>query len=102
MAWRLLLFYDSEFYRYKGTLDSAIASRETNAKLLIDPLSPRCEDMKNSSLTHHRGHAVVDPCELELQGKVFLADSDGDRSNKDAVAQYAGEKTNRKTLSSYR
>lgn len=81
-------FYNSDFYRYREILDGAIVSTESEARLLLNPLSPRYALLKASSLTKHLGSAVVDPVELESCGKAFIVDSDVDRADRDAVLSY--------------
>jgi hypothetical protein len=85
-------FYNSDFFRYRGVLDAAIVSTESEAKLLLNPLSPRYKQMKNSSLPKHLGEAVIDPVELEKNGKAFYMDSDVDRGDKEAVLAYLRDK----------
>jgi hypothetical protein len=85
-------FYNSDFYRYRELIDGAIVSTEKRAKLLLNPLSPRYARLKASSLPKHLGTVIVDPVELESQGKVFIVDSDVDRTDKDAVLSYLRSK----------
>lgn len=85
-------FYNSDFFRYRDVLDAAIVSTESEAKLLLNPLSPRYAQIKSSSLTKYLGKAVVDPIELEKNGKAFFVDSDLDRGDKEAVLRYLREK----------
>jgi hypothetical protein len=81
-------FYNSDFFRYRETIDGAIISTETEAKLLLNPLSPRYAPLKASSLPKHLGNAVVDPIELESCGKAFIVDGYVDRTDGDAVLSY--------------
>lgn len=68
-------------------------STTTKGKLLLNPLSPRYVRMKNSSLIKHfRDSSIIDPIELEKEGKAFLVDSDVDRADEQAVIQYLKEK----------
>jgi len=85
-------FYNSDFFRYRNSLDGAIVSTETEANLLLNPLSPRYNQFKNSSLSQLLGDAVIDPIQLERSGKAFLVDSDLDRNNKEQVLKYLREK----------
>lgn len=85
-------FYNSDFYRFREILDGAIVSTESEAKLLLNPLSPRYAQIKSSSLPKHFGEAVVDPMELESLGKAFLVDNEVNRGDKEAVLQYLGKK----------
>jgi hypothetical protein len=85
-------FYNSDFYRYREAIDGAIVSTEKQAKLLLNPLSPRYVRLKASSLPKHMGTAIVDPVDMEKQGKVFIVDSDVDRTDKDAILNYLRSK----------
>ena len=85
-------FYNSDFYRFRETIDGAIVSTESDPKLLLNPLSPRYAQLKTSSLTQHLGKRVVDPIEIESRGKAFIVDSDVDRTDKEAVLSYLRKK----------
>jgi hypothetical protein len=86
-------FYNSDFYRYRSKLDSAIISTDmTNPILLLNPLSAHYENLKGTSLIKHFDSALIDPYDFDLQGKAFLVEGDVDRSNKEAVLQYLREK----------
>jgi hypothetical protein len=85
-------FCNSDFYRFREIIDGAIISTESQAKLLLNPLSPRYAELKISSLPKHLGTAVIDPVELESQGKAFLVDSDVDRDDKEAVLNFLRKK----------
>jgi hypothetical protein len=88
-------FYDSDFFRYREVLDEAIVSTQSEGKLLINSLSPRYSQMKNSSLLKHfREASVVDPINLEKEGRAFLVDSDVDRADEEGVLQYLKGKYN--------
>jgi hypothetical protein len=85
-------FYNSDFYRHSETIDGAIVSTESEAKLLLNPLSPRFARLKASSLPIHFGGAVVDPIELERHGKAFIVESDVNRADRDAVLSFLRDK----------
>lgn len=85
-------FYNSEFFRFREFIDGAIVSTEKELLLLINPLSPRYLQLKNSSLPKHLGNAVVDPFELECQGLAFLVDSDVDRNDREVILNYLRRK----------
>ena len=86
-------FYNSDFFKYREILDAAIVSTTSKGKLLLNPLSPRYEKIKNSSLIKHfKEGSVIDPIENEKQGQALLVDSDVNRANEQAVLQYLKEK----------
>jgi hypothetical protein len=86
-------FYDSDFFKYCDVLDAAIISTASKGRLLLNPLSPRYVRMKDSSLIKHFTEgSIIDPIELEDEGKAFLVDSDVNRADEQAVLQYLKEK----------
>jgi hypothetical protein len=85
-------FHNSDFYRFHEIIDGAIVSTESQRKLLLNPLSPRYAELKISSLPKHFGKFVVDPLDLERQGRAFIVDSGVDRSDKEAVLNYLRKK----------
>jgi len=88
-------FYNSDFFRYREVLDAAIVSTESKGKLLINPLSPRYLQMKNSSLLKYfRETSIVDPIKLDKERQAFLVDGDVDRADEQAILQYLKEKYN--------
>ena len=50
--------------------------------LLLNLLSPRYEQMKDSSLTKKFDTAVIDPIKLEKEGRAFIVTGDLDRTDK--------------------
>ncbi|MCG8064882.1 MAG: hypothetical protein N0C89_12150 [Candidatus Thiodiazotropha endolucinida] len=87
-------FYNSDFFRFRDTLDAAIVSTEQEAKLLLNPLSSRYESMKSCSLVEKIGKAVVDPIAEEQEGFAFYVDGEVDRNDKNAVLNYLRKKYN--------
>jgi hypothetical protein len=85
-------FYNSDFFRYREVLDAAIISTELKCELLLNPLSPRYAQMKSSSLTKYLSEYVVDPIQLEKDGKAFLVDNDVNRDDKGSILRYLREK----------
>ncbi len=87
-------FSNSDFFRYRSVLDAAIVSADSQARLLLNPLSGHYEQMKTSSLIEHLGDAVVDPMVLEAQGKAFIVDGDIDRKSEEVVLNHLRIKYN--------
>ena len=71
-----------DFYRFKDDLDAAIISTESDAKLLLNPFSPRYEEMKSCSLSVHLGKAVVDPVKKAKDNEAYIVEGDIDRDRK--------------------
>jgi len=85
-------FHNSDFFMNRFSIDGAIVSTESQAKLLLNPLSPRYQNLKQSSLPQHFANDLVDPIELEKAGKAFIVDSDINRSDIDSLLHYLCEK----------
>jgi len=91
-------FHDSVFYRWRATLDGAILSTFTTAKLCINTYSPRYASFRASEIVRAFDQAVVDPIELEREGRAIVADCDVDRRKHVDVIQYLAAKYNEEYL----
>lgn len=86
-------FHNSDFFKYREVLDGAIISTESKGQLLLNPLSPRYNKMKGSSIIKHfKKGSIVDPIEIENQGQAFLVDSGINRADEHAVLEYLKQK----------
>lgn len=85
-------FHNSDFYNHRNSLDGAIVSDDKHAWLCLNPLSPRYETLKTSSLAELLANAVEDPLESEAQGKSLIVDSNVDRNNTEAVLRFLENK----------
>ena len=90
-------FYTSEFYRYRDVLDGAIVSSDSEggflkAKLLLNPLSTRYEQMKSSSLLKHFGNGVIDPSAMAEKDECFIVEGNVDRDDRETVINYLIDK----------
>lgn len=81
-------FRNSDFFRYRDTLDAAILSWDNSARLCLNTYSPRYQQLKESILCQHFGRAVCDPIVEENSGVSYLVDSDVDRKNTQDVLGY--------------
>jgi hypothetical protein len=91
-------FYESDFYRDRDILDAAIVSTETEHLLLINPHSPRASAFRACSLCKRFDGGIIDPIELDRQGKAFYVDGAIDRQDEQAVMAYLRKKYASDTL----
>jgi len=91
-------FHDSVFYRWRATLDGAILSTFTTAKLCINTYSPRYASFRDSEVVKVFDQAVVDPIELDRAGLAIVADCNVDRRKDYEVIRYLVEKYNEEYL----
>jgi hypothetical protein len=91
-------FRDSDFFRCKGNMDAAIVSTETEARLCLNPFSPKVSELQKSQMVSHFGTAIVDPAAEEVVGDAYIADCDLPRSNGEEVMNYLRKKYNKTKL----
>lgn len=60
------------FYKYKDILDGAVISMDGSIKVLLNILSPKYEELKNSSLCITLKEGVQDPYERESRGEALV------------------------------
>lgn len=89
---RCYYFRTSDFYRRANVLDGAVAvytdGRSISARLCLNSLSPRFEQLRNSPVVRPFGTAVEDPVRLEAEGTAFVLDCDLDRRKEGALLSY--------------
>lgn len=85
-------FRNSDFYRFRASLDGAIVSTESNAKFLLNPLSLKFDELKISKLVGIFGESVVNPIQEEEEGLAYLAEGEIDRTDKQKVIAYLKNK----------
>jgi hypothetical protein len=94
-------FYDSDFYRFATNLDAAIVAHDkgdsVDAKLCLNPLSPRYGLMRSSRLARAFHRAIEDPLAEENSG-AFVADCDMPRTSTQPGLHYLQEKYRTKPL----
>jgi hypothetical protein len=91
-------FYESDFFRFRHSLDAAIVSTERDRALFLNPHSPRADQCRKSSLCDRFDGVVVDPIEREKQGNAYYVDGTLDRHNEDEVIASLKEKYHSQTL----
>ncbi len=93
---RCYYFRYADFYRRAAVIDGAVAAytdgRSIVARLCLNSLSPRYEDLRNSEILNHFGTAVEDPMELESSGRAFILDSNLNRNNEEPLLSYLQSK----------
>jgi hypothetical protein len=91
----------SEFFRHREVLDGAFLSTDEKGFLLLNSLSERYGLLRESALCR-LFHAVRDPVRQEREGAAYVADSDLDRSDPEAVLEYLRRKYARPGLIDFR
>jgi hypothetical protein len=85
---RVCYYFDySDFYRYRDVLDAAVLSSNEEAKFCINDLSPRADDLRNSSIRQIFRGGYCDPFEFEKEGIAYRLTTDFDRSVKGSALQ---------------
>jgi len=93
-------FYrDSDFFRYRNTLDAAIVSTLDEVELCLNPFSVKNVEFKKSTLVKLFKDSVCDPIKDESEGYAYIVDSDIDRKNENAVMSYLRDKYSAPKLS---
>lgn len=69
------------FSQYKDILDGAVISMDGSLRVLLNPYSPKYEQLKQSSLCSTFADGVQDPIEMEKVGEAIFVDEGMDRSN---------------------
>lgn len=88
-------FYrDSDFFRYRSTLDAAIVSTLSMVELCFNPFSSKNTEFQNSKFTATFKDSICNPIKDESEGYAYLVDSEVDRKDENAVMRYLREKYN--------
>jgi len=76
-------FRNSDFHRFRDTIDGAVAASvqgtKLSAKLCLNPLSARIGTLRDSAFAKLFGTAVEDPQALEANGEAFILGSNAER-----------------------
>jgi hypothetical protein len=89
-------FRNSAFYRWP-LLDGAVVGTLDHGELCINSHSPRGDLLKSSAFAQIFG-TVTDPRDREAQGRAYIADCKGDRSDVQGVLQDLQAKYGRPAL----
>jgi len=84
-------FHRSTFYRYPQ-LDGAILTFQDRLVLCINTYSTRAEELRKSRIGEAFTRNILDPHELEREGKCLIADCGIDRQDAAAVLTYVSTK----------
>jgi len=93
-----LFFYDSDFYRHRAVLDAGIIFAGNMQSLLLNPYSSKYNEVEQSSLVKKFVGNIINPVELEQQGKIYLVDGEVDRGDEDLVLNFLRHKYNSQNL----
>lgn len=85
-------FTNSDFYRYRDSLDGAIVSTESIARLLLNPYSKRFPELAQSSLFKLKELNAVDPTTEEKDGVAYIVEGDIDRNDEEVVLSFLRSK----------
>ncbi|EIA1625526.1 hypothetical protein MT303_004832 [Vibrio parahaemolyticus] len=85
-------FDNSDFFNQRMVLDGAFIIGERTGKLCLNPLSPNYDVLKQSHLVSVFSQGVLDPIELEEQGRAYIVDAPINRRDKEAVVRYLASK----------
>ncbi|MEP1740539.1 MAG: hypothetical protein ABJI60_20190 [Kangiellaceae bacterium] len=86
-------FDHSDFFRYRDSIDGAIISLEGGMAFAINNFSPKYDILLESEFT--RGFSkssLINPIQLESEGKVWLIDCDLDRKDEDTLLNFLIDK----------
>ncbi|WP_217987702.1 hypothetical protein [Halomonas salipaludis] len=89
---------NSDFFNLQESLDGAIVSTSHEAKLCLNPYSPRYEALSDSELTRLFKEGVCDPLQKEREGMAFVVDGDVNRRNENEVLEFLKQKYGREKL----
>lgn len=104
-AYECFYFDFNEFFHRKDIIDAAFTAWPENGltklALFVNSFSPRVERVRNCTLYKALHEGLCDPRILESEGRAYLADTDVDRRNSDAVLKYIQDKYNNPNLSAF-
>lgn len=93
---RCYFFRNADLFRRSTVIDGAIAAhtdgKSISTKLCLNPLSPRYEALRHSSVLRPFETAVEDPLKLEAEGTAFVLDSDLDRRQEGPLLAFLQDK----------
>jgi hypothetical protein len=85
-------FYNSDFFRYRNELDGAIASflfgESVSIFLCLNPYSLNYEKLRDSPIVAMLPKGLTDPPAEEKAGRAFIADTEIDRKDSQAILRY--------------
>ena len=87
-------FTNSDFYKYKNEIDFAYISHNNKIEMLINNISIKYHNLLKSSFIAAFKEFLYDPINDDKLGKIFIIDTDIDRSNTDELLKYLMAKYN--------
>ncbi len=85
-------FANSDFYRYRDSLDGAIVSTDSTARLLLNPYSKLFTELARSSLSKLKELNAVNPTNEETEGRAYIVEGDLNRNDEALVLSYLRSK----------
>jgi hypothetical protein len=80
-------FHESIFYRYQQ-LDGAVITFQNRLVLCLNTYSPRVSELRKSKLAHAFPRNILDPLQLEREGRCLIADCAADRKDSAAMLEH--------------
>jgi hypothetical protein len=91
-------FYNPDFFRYRNELDGAIASfifgETITMYLCLNPYSANYEQLRSSPIIAKLPNGLTDPLAEEKSGRSYVADTNIDRKDSQAILRYLESKYN--------
>ena len=81
-------FYNSDYFRFKDSIDGAFISTSKKMQFCLNTYSPRYESLKRSELIKKLPGGIIDPFEEEKEGNGFIVDTDVNRNDRATVTDF--------------
>jgi len=89
-------FHRSDFFRFRSHLDGAViaflSGEMVTMKLCLNPYGERWQDLRDSPFASRFPAGPIDPIAAEASGTAFIADTDIDRKDSNAVLAFLQNK----------
>lgn len=95
---KCLYYLDSEFYRFKDSLDGVVLGNLDGGMLYLNSFSPSYEALNYSFLAKAFGKGVYDPLREEECGRVYIADCEVPRKERAQTLKYIQQKYGKNRL----
>jgi hypothetical protein len=95
-------FHQSDFYRFRDQIDGALVAFNygdlVTMKLCLNPYAPRWQALRDSPFASKLPNGLIDPITEEAIGYSYVADTNIDRNNQEAVLNYLRAKYSKPTM----
>jgi hypothetical protein len=94
--WRAYFFDHNRFFPHRDTIDGAVISQiwpeSVSAQLILNPLSARYTQFRQSEIVKRFALGLLDPNTEENAGNAVIVGADADRASEQTKLQYLGRK----------